>query len=353
LFLKNQLPIVLFGTTTTGTIAAGTLTKIKSADDAATILGLGGVADTLPKAVGVLQRYECGNIICCKLTGADAAAQETDLIAKLDLLNNAIALIGDQPKIILFPSFNSEAVISKAIAIAGSTNAIAIATFSAGTTPAAAIATRGTATGLGQKNERLVVCHGYLKNAIAPTTLESMGLHLAGSMANLSYGKSPLNYVLSGVNGVDVTMTFSLGSDTSDPEKLNDVGVVSTNINPDNNYIVWGSRNSKYAEGSVDLLTFINVVRSRDEISLLAKNRASKLLGYPSNFASASLLTESYKDMLSDEINLGNIRGYRKVEIDATKTDYSLFKIWHNIEFQVWLPVELIGVNIYLSLSAS
>lgn len=347
--LANIMPIAIFGTCSTGTIASA-LTRIRSTDEATAILGAGGGADTLPKAVGVLQRYGCGNIIACKVTGADAPAQETDLISKLDLLLSAIATIGEQPRLILFPTFTSDAVITKALSVANSTLACAIATFPAGTTTTAAITTRGTSTGLGTKNERLIVCHGFLKNADTPATLEALGLHLAGAIANLSYGRSPLNFGLLKVSGIDVSMTFGVDLETSDPEKLNDVGVVSINLSPDAKYILWGSRNSKYAEGSGDILTFINAVRSRDEITSLAKIRAAKLLGQPSTFATASLLTESYKNMLSDEITSGGIRSYSRVEINLSKTDYTAFKIWHDLEFQIWLPTELIGVNIYLSL---
>ena len=348
--LTNTLPIAIFGTCSTGTIASGVLTRIKSASDATTLLGAGAGADTLPKAVGILQRYGCGDIIACKITGADAAAQETDLIAKLDLLLTAIATIGEQPRLILFPTFNSDPVIVKALAVATSTYAVAIATFTAGTTVAQALTARGTSTALGTKNARLVVCHGFLKNAVTPATLESLGLHLAGAMANLKYGNSPLGFELKGVNGVDVAMTFSLSDETADPEKLNDVGVVSVNLSPDTTWLLWGSRNSSYSEGSIDPLTFINAIRARDEISMLARVRAAKLLGEPSNYATASLLTESYRTMLSDETSLGNIRGYDKVEIDLTQTNYAAFKIWHNVGFQIWLPLELIGVNVYISL---
>ncbi len=352
LYLKNQIPIIVFGTTSTGTIAAGTLTRIKTYDEATTILGVGSAADTLPKAIGVLQRYGCGNIVAVKLTGADATAQETDLIAKLDLLTNAIASLGEQPRLILFPSFTSDAVITKAIAIATNTLAIAIATFNPGTTVASAIATRATATGLGQKNERLIIAHGWLKNSVAPTTLESLGVHLAGTMAGLTYGKSPLNQPLLGVNGIDIGYVFGLGDENSDPEKLSDVGVVPINLSG-TTLIVWGGRNSKYAEASTDIGTFINAVRSRDEISILARSRALKMLGQASNFPTASLLTESYRNMLDFEVSIGNIRSYSRVEINALKTDYALFKIWHDIEFQVWLPIELITVNVIMSVVSS
>lgn len=347
--LANDLPIAIFGTCSTGTIT-GVLTRIKSADEATTILGAGGGADTLPKAVGVLQRYGCGNIIACKITGADAGAQETDLIAKLDLLLSAIATIGEQPRLILFPTFTSDAVITKVLSVATSTLSVGIATFAAGTTVAAAISGRSGSTGLASKNERLIVCHGYLKNADTPATLEALELHLAGAIANLPYGRSPLNFGLLKVGGVDVAMMFGVDSDTSSPETLNDVGVMSVNLTPDARYVLWGSRNSKYAEASTDILTFINAIRARDEITQLAKIRATKMLGQASNFSTASLLTESYKTMLSDEITSGGIKSYSRVEINTTKTDYALFKIWHDLEFQVYLPTELIGVNIYLSL---
>jgi phage tail sheath protein FI len=349
--LQNNLPIILFGTVSTGTLAAGVLTRIRSAEDATTILGAGTGADTLPKAVAILQRYGCGNLIVCKITGVDAAAQETDLIARLDLVATAPTLIGEQPRIVLFPTFTSAAVIAKAIATATATNSVAICTFTAGTTVAQAITARGTTTALGTRSPRLIVCHGFLKNAITPTTLESLGLHLTGVLANLSYGASPLGHELLGVNGVDVPYVFSISDEQADPEKLNDVGVVSLNLAPDNTWLLWGSRNSSYTEGSSSYLTFINAVRSRDEISIIARIRALKLLGQPSDFTTAAMLSESYRTMLSDEVSAGNIRSYSNVEIDLTKTDYAAFKIWHNLEFQIWLPLELIGVNVYLSLA--
>lgn len=349
--LTNDLAIAVFGTSTTGTANAGELFRVQTQDEAAEMIGAGSVGDTLPKAVDILQRYNCGNIIACKITGIDAAAEETDLIAQLDLLTTAMSTVGVQPRLILFPSFNSDAVITKAISIAGSTYAIAIAGFTANTTVATALTERGGTTGLGQNDQRLVVTHGYLENTDDATVLEGLDVHLAGAMANRVYGDSPLGYPLKGVDGVDVTVSFSLSDENSDPEKLNDAGVISVNLSPENQLVVWGSRNTTYTEESEDILTFLNAVRARDEISRLAKARASKMLGLSSRFSTASLLSESYRDMLSSEVGAGNLASYTTVEINPLKTDYSNLVIWHNLEFQIWLPLERIGANVFLGVS--
>lgn len=349
--LANDLAIAVFGTTSTGTIAAGELTKITTENEATELLGDGGTGDTLPAAVAILQRYGCGNIIACKIEGADAAAQETDLIAQLPLLNTAIADVKEQPRVILFPSFNSEAVIGAVLPICTNTYAIAIANFAAGATVADAITARGGATGLGTKDPRLVVTHGYLTNANTPADLEGLDIHLAGAIANLPYGSAPLGYELKEVGGVDVSMTFGLSSETDDPERLNDVGVVSVNLSPGNDWLVWGSRNSSYSEDGTASTTFINAIRARDEISFLTKIRAAKLLGLGSTPGTANLLTESYRTMLGAEISAGNISGYDRVAINAAKTDYAASQIWHDLEFTVFIPLELIGVNVYLAVS--
>lgn len=350
LALSNQLPTAIFGTTSTGTIAAGELTKITSQDQAATILGAGTSTDTLPNAVAVLQRYGCGDIYAVKLVGADEISQATDLVTQLDLLSGAIATVGEQPRLILFPTFSTDEVVTKALTVATSTLAVVLANFPEGEIVADAITARATTTGLGTKSTRLVVSHGYLYDSTTPSILEGLDLHLAGAIANRSYGNSPLGYELKGIDSVDVAMTFGLSSETDSPEMLNDAGIVSVNVRPDGAWIIWGDRNSSYIEGSADILTFINAVRARDEISRLAKVRAAKMLGQPSNYSTASLLTESYRTMLGDAIAVGDIKGYTTLAIDTTKTDYAAFKIWHDLIFQVWLPLELVGVNVYVSL---
>lgn len=349
--LSQDLPIAVFGTTDTGTITAGQLTKIQTQDQATELIGDGIAGDTLPRAITVLQRYGCGNIIACKITGVDAAAEETDLIAQLDLLASAVQSVGVQPRLILFPSFNSDAVITKAIEVAGSTYAVVIANFTAGTLVADALTTRGGAVGLGQNDQRLIVTHGYLENSDDNTVLEGLDVHLAGVMANRPYGNSPLGYQLKGISGVDVAMTFSLSDENSDPEQLNDAGVVSINLSPEDVFVLWGSRNTTYTEGSTGILTFINGIRARDEISRLAKVRAMKMLGMPSRFSTAALLAESYRDMLGSEVGSGEIAGYTLVEIDTQRTDYDAFIIWHSLEFQIWLPLERIGATIFLGVS--
>lgn len=351
--LAYSLPVVVFGSTTGGTLQPGVLTKVRTQQEASVVLGATPApADTLPSAVAVLQRYGCGNVIVCKLAGATPAALATDLLSKLDLLLTAVSQIGEQPRIILFPGFdNDDAAIKKAVAIAATTYSTFIANFPPGKPVGSALTERDAPERLGLKEYRMIVCHGYLKNKENPTTLEPLAVHLAGAMANRAYGQSPLGYGLRGIEGVDVPMNFSLSDENSSCEKLNDVGVVSINTRPDGSWIVWGDRNSAYdADNIPDPLTFLHAVRARDEISALARIRAAQLLGMDSNYTTASLLTESYRSMLADEVSATSIKSYTTVEIDPTKTDYAASTIWHLLAFQVWLPLELIGVSVFLDI---
>lgn len=346
--LTKQLPIAIAGICSTGSLTANTLTRIRSKADATTLLGEGNPTDTLPLAVKILQRYGCGNLIVIKAENNT----EAELLAAINLIPNSLTSLGVAAQIILATPFHSSAIINSLENIATTMLAIALCNPAPGETISQVIAERGTAEGIGIKSERIVVCYPYLKNAITPTTIEPLSLHLAGILANLdNYGQSPLNKPLLGISAPELPMTFSYSSDTSDNEKLNDKGVLTININPEGKYVIWGARNSKYSEGATDILTFINAVRARDEITRLTEARAIKMLGQPSNFATASLLTESYRNMLNEQINSGAIKSYTKVAINPDKTDYSNFKIYHDIEFQAWAPTEFIGASVAITVS--
>ncbi len=363
--LRHKIAIAVFGTCSTGTIAAGVLTPITTVEQATTLLGLtptltdAQLKDTLPRLVTVLQRYGCANLIACKVT------DDTDLQAKLPLLSSANVAIGMQPRIIVLPPTANDGAIGAAMAIANATLATVVVTAPAGMTPAALVTTRTTTpapatggtpppavSGLARKDARLIICHGHLKNTLPggnPAILEPLGAHLVGGMVNRSYGKSPLGSEIKGVNALDVTLTLSLSDESSDAEKLNDVGVVSVNLRPDGQLVIWGDRNSTYTESMTDPNTLINVIRARDAIALLARLRASKMLGESSDFSTASLLAESYRDMLSEEMRLGHLTGFSSVEIDETKTDYANLKIYHNLSFNVGFPLELVNINLTIS----
>lgn len=351
LSLARTLPIAVVGTCSTGTLADSTPTLIESKADATTILGAGSGSDTLPNAVAVLQRYGCGKIIAMK--GDSGATTPTEgVTGAIPLLGNTLSTLGIEPEIILAPTFNDATVVTALKTLCDSIHALAFISPTSATTIADVITARGTSTGVGIKDPRIVVCYPYMKNADTPTDLEELTLHLAGVLANLdNYGQSPLNQPLLGVDSPEISMTLSYSSDTSDNEKLNDNGTTTINLDPDANYVIWGGRNSDYQENETDVLTFINAVRARDKITELTRARAIKMLGQNSNYTTASLLTESYRTMLNDQISLGAIKSFTKVAINDSKTDYSQFKIYHDIEFQPWTPTEFIGASVAMTVN--
>ncbi|NEP10883.1 MAG: hypothetical protein F6K14_11845 [Symploca sp. SIO2C1] len=343
--LSKQLPIAIAGTCTTGTLAASTPTRIRTKDDAATILGDGGATDTLPKAVAVLQdKYGCGDITVVK----GATEDEAGVTAAIALLANAAV----RPEVVLTPSFNSAAVTMALKTLVDNIKAIALINITAATSVADAITARQAVGGTGIDDQRIAVCFPHMKDETDPTKLEEVSLHLAGILANLdNYGQSPLNQPLREVSDTDVTMSFSYSSETSDNEQITDEGGTTVNLDPDGKYVIWGARNSSYTEGSTDVLTYINAIRARDEITRLIEARAVKFLAEESNFATASLLKESFLDSLATEAAKGAIRPTGSVTFNEDKSDYSTGKLDYTVQFAPWLPIELISASVSISVS--
>jgi phage tail sheath protein FI len=341
--LSQQLPIAIAGTCTTGTLTASTPTKIKSLDDATTILGAGGPTDTLPAAVALLQnKYGCGNITVIK----GATEDEAGVLAAIPLL------VASKPEVVLTPSFNSAAVVTALKTLVDSIRAIAMVNITAATSVADAITARQAVGGTGIDDQRIIVGFPHMKDKDDPTKLEEVALHLAGILANLdNYGQSPLNQPLKEVSDTDVTMSFSYSSATSDNEQITDEGGTTVNKNPDDEYIIWGARNSSYTEDSTDVLTYINAIRARDEITRLIEARAVKFLAEESNFATASLLKESFLDSLATEAAKGAIRPTGSVIFNEDKSDYDVGKLDYTIQFSPWLPIELISASVSISVS--
>ncbi|NES18244.1 MAG: hypothetical protein F6K41_04765 [Symploca sp. SIO3E6] len=352
--LKAQLEIAVVGTCTTGTLAASTPTRIRTADEATAILGSGGATDTLPQAVALLQRYGCGNLVVIK----GATADEAGVLAAIPLLANSITQLGVAPQVVVCPSFNSVDIVAGLKALVDNIRAIALVNFTAATSVTDALTARDADDGVGIKDNRIVACFPHLKNTDDPTKLEEVSLHLAGILANLgNYGQSPLNQSLRGVNGTDVAMSLSYSSETSDNEKLNDVGVLTVNRDFDGEYVVWGGRNSSYSEGLTDVLTFINAVRARDEITRLVEMRLAtlafgshKFLSQESNLATASLLRESFINCLAEEASKGAIKSGYQVVFNESLSNFDAGILDYAIEFAPWLPIELIRATVKISI---
>lgn len=346
-FLGQDLPIAVLGSCSTGTLATNTLARISSSSQAESLLGGGTETDTLPKTVKLLQRqgYNCGNLLVMKVEN------EAGLTTGLASLSTALATVGESPNIIIFPEFNSAAVVQAAIDICEKIRAIALVDINAATMVSDAIAARDGSMGVGVKHSRVIVCYPHLQHSEDNTVLEPLSPHLAGVLANLeTKGHSPLNKPVYEVSGTEIPMTLSLSDETADNEKLTDAGITTVNIDPEGNYVIWGARNSNYTENETDPLSFTNAVRIRDEVARKFLIRQSKMLGDPSDFATAELLTESYRQELSKMTRDGAIAGYKAIQIDEEKTDYAAQSIWHYVEFYPKLPAELIGVTLAMSL---
>ena len=352
--LPYNQPVAIAGTYTEGTATIGTVYKVETADQAESLFGTIADGGTIPLALNILQRYGSNTIYVSPFVeGADNAETDDNIEAALDLLSTY-----PQVDIITVAGYNTTATVAKLKAIADSIRAIAIVNFDNDEAVGDVYTKRGTASGeFNYSDPRIIYTFPSLLNANDNTQVEDLSLHLMGILVMLTgkenYGKSPLNETLLEVDGIPSAsaMTMSLSDETADSEQLVDDGIVTVNLDPDGNYILWGARTSLYLTDQSDVLTYINAVRARDEISQLVEARSLKFLSQESSYPTALLLRESYIDLLAVEAAKTAIKNDYKVTFNEAQSDYTLGRLNYTILFTPWLPVQLITTQVKITLT--
>lgn len=357
-------PIAVIGTGNSGTAVSNTLYQIKSRSRAEDLFGLDDGSATLPKALSILFRYGCGNIIVVQVDeGATAGDTETNIIGGfnattgnpegLELIKNSYSSLGESPEILLTPTFNTDSVITKGLEVADYIKGSYIVNYAPLTTVADVQASRGGATALGQKAARLIATFPHLENTNNPGTYEELATHVAGVIAQVdlqkTYGHSPGSKLLSGVSGLDVNLSMSYTDETADNQVLADLGVMS--VNRDQELVTWGHRNTLFSDPATDLKDtekYINAIRARDVITKILEARSRKFIDKPSNRQTAHLLEESMRTALSQEVSRGAISANSTVEFAEGESSYSEGILTYQVELGVLPPTRLIEVNALL-----
>lgn len=350
--LPSQLVVAIVGTSLTGTTA---LSLITSESQLVATYGASTTTETLTRNTLILQRYGAGKVVTARAAiGGDATATAANVATTLATIPTAWSALGVRPDVIISPGFNSDAVIAAGIAAAKACGALYIAGFSPATTVASVVTTRGTSVGLGTKDPYFIPVFPVLQQTANPSVTEALSTHLAGVIARLDYksgyGASPSNQTLLGVNAPDVTLNLSYTDEAADSEVLNDLGVVTINRSFDGSSLVtWGNRNSSYnaTTNFTDVFTYIAVMRVRNRLVRLLNERAAKFVSQPSNAATARLLQESFNSLLSSQSALkpGSYATFREAD-----SNYNLGQLFYNIQAGVYVPVEYVGIDSYISL---
>ncbi|NET55470.1 MAG: hypothetical protein F6K47_04535 [Symploca sp. SIO2E6] len=340
--LTKKLSVAIAGTATAGSAVADSVYKVKSTAEAESLFGTIADGGTLPLALSVLQRYGLGSIYVIKPSVGNEVAALDEFSTMPEIA--AIAFPGNDG--------NATAIVDKLKEVADIIKAIAIVDFDA-TDAVADVYTKRAAGGeFSKADPRIIYVFPSLKNSDDPTQIEPLSLHLMGVIAGLNnYGVSPLNKPILGADAVnDASMTFSFSDQNADTEKLLDQGIVTVNQKMDTSLVLWGGRNSLYKEDSTDVLTWINAVRARDEITKMIEERSLKFLSSESVIATANLLRESYVNCLSAEAAKGAIKSDYRVTFNEASSDLSKGMLDYSIEFAPWLPIELITATVKISI---
>lgn len=358
--LQADTPIGIIGTSASG--SNNVITRVRNATD---IVQFGDEnVGSLVKAIKILQSYGCNNLYVIKVaTGVDASATATNIIGGetsgvktgLPLFKDVWNLYREKPQLLLIPGFNTDAVLQAALTVAAnsSVDALVLSSFTLGTSRATAETIRASSTGLGIKNARLIPCIPYVKNSL--DQFEELSIHLAGLIAKTAidrgFGYTPSNKMLVGVNGTESGFVFSYTDDTSDNQILENLGVVSLNLNSDG-YVAWGNRNSLFVDNTNESLdTFIVLNRIKQVLNLQFEDVSARYIDEPCNYSTGKTLETALKNVIRANAIPGNLLYTSNAIFNLSKTDYANRKLAYDILIVSDLPTEIVSATMQYTVS--
>lgn len=281
----------------------------------------------------------------------------------LNALEDAQALFGFKPKILIAPSFSTAATVAAALDIrAGSMRAIALVDAPAGTTLAVALAGRGAggAINFQSSSKRLGLCYPWVK-ALDPVTgvegLEPLSQRLAGAMAardldeSFGYWWSISNAELKGVLGLERALTCGINDPASEVNQLNEQGIITVFNAYGTGFRVWG--NASAARPSISHPTiFLAVQRTVDVVHDSLEQSAAQFVDAPISDALLDSITESVNSFIRTLIGRGALIDGRcfydparnpAVEIAAGHLTFS-------VEFMPPTPAERITFETHINI---
>lgn len=340
--------VAVIGTATIGT--NNQLKLITNQQEATTLFGNDN-ASTLPRTLEVLLRYGVNQIVALKVaTTADAdilggVDGVTGLRTGMELLQDSWSQLGVQPRFLLVPGVNSNAVITKAVQFKEIIGALPVFNFAPGDSLTAVQTARGGNTGLGLKSDFLA-CYPHLKRASDPSIIESIAANLVGIMATMgSYGRSPSNRLFKGVAGADVPLLMSYSNEAADTETLNRLGVITVNRR-DDGFVSWGNRTAAFTiGGNTGLETYIVSSRIKDVVKRGLRGIGSKFIDAPSNYNTVNLIKEAYQRYLSQEAAKGELGVNNESHFIAAESDFTKGILTFKTEVEVLLPLEIVRIQ--------
>jgi hypothetical protein len=352
-------PIGIIGIAETATFPINTITKIRNDVD---LTILGGITDnTILPEVKILQEYGCRNIYIIRVTkGATPTDTETNVIGTetpllktgLGLFKECFTRFKEHLEFVLIPGLNSAAIVTKALDVASFIDAFICLDFPVGSTTTSVTTTRGTSTGLGTKNTKLLTFVPRIKRGV---NLESLATHsvavIAAKTYREGYGYSSSNELfVKPIDGVEAGWTASYTDVLADNQKMERLGVMSFNSNA-YGYSSWGNRNSLYVDSVVESIdTYYVVQRIKQKLNYRLTQCSALFLDESCTLGTAKLLESALNNIIYDNISFGNLKAQSRAIFNESASSFTLRSLVYDISIGVNLPTEVITINLQYSI---
>ncbi len=297
---------------------------------------------------------------------------ETGVKTGLQLFENAFSQYGFEPMVYIAPHFSAlDAVKTELIAITNKTETMAYIDTPDGFTYNDAIKSRNTEgqfAGL-TEGQKLLFPHFLVSNpdyvepedgkepGDVPKYLNvPMSAYAAGLRAKVDLEEgwhvSSSNHTITGVDGLDVALTFALGDATSQVNMLNAQGI-TTAVNMYGNGIVeWGNYTTGYP-GSSDTETFECVRRTRKIMKLAIERACLNFIDKPfiqANVDAIRNTVNQYLNSLKSQNKIVDGQCYYRSENNPAG-NLAAGHVTFDIEFTPAIPMQRISFTYKIDLS--
>jgi len=255
-----------------------------------------------------------------KVTPADIIGTVNTLGQRsgLKLLADSYNQFGFFPKILLAPGFSTNnAVSAELIAQAGQLQAIAYIDAPIGLTPAQVIAGRGPAgtINFNTSSERARLCYPHVKvydPATDSTKLQPLSIRAAGLRAKVDdergYWWSSSNNELTGLIGLERSLTARVDDPQSEVNLLNENGITTVFNSFGTGLRLWGNRTAAWPTVT-HMKNFENVRRTKDIVDESIRYSALQFVDRPISDALIESIVETVNQFLRKLIGDGALIG--------------------------------------------
>jgi phage tail sheath protein FI len=357
---------------------SGKLVLCKSAKDDAQF----GTEGTIPEALHAIRMQEgtggSALVFVVKVDWNNNAVLPTDIIGTVEetgvrtglhLFETAMGRFGFEPMIYIVPRFSAMGAVQQAlIAITNKSEAMAYIDMPDGYTLADALESRGVAGAFATLNDgqKLLFPHllapnpDYIDVETTPEVERYLNVPMSAYSAGLrakidleeGWHRSSSNHRITGVEGMDVDLTFALGDTSCDANLLNAAGI-TTAVNMFGNGIVeWGNYSAGFP-GNTNTEAFECVRRTRSIMKRAIEQACIPFIDKPFVKANVDAIRNTINQYLNGLVSQGKIvygQCFYRPESNPLN-ELALGHLTFDIEFTPALPMQRLTFTYKIDLS--